>query len=225
MKPVKSLVREASRPQKKALIGVSHGSKQELIALLRELDKRKPASVGLELREDYETAGYRVGFFGDLYEYLKPKVSKILLLDNPKLWNEMKTVEILKAVHEGILSLAQLEYKLAEVMRRVEDGFADPEELAPLIPQVERAERALDLNRELPTKDMVLQRWQELNAQRSDYFVRRILQDVPELVVVGVGHARQMASKLEEQYTLEIFSEAPAELKGRTILSHDLFNQ
>ncbi|GEM_PF-3122957 len=225
METVKSTARATPVSQKKALMGVSHGSRKELIALCRELDRRKPVSVGLELREDYEPADSRIGFFGDIYTYFKLKVVRLVLLDNPDLWNETQAMQFLKAIHEGVSSLARLKYDLAEIMRRLEEDWITPEERIPSIIMAQRLQRALELNQELPTGDLVLRRWQELNVQRSDYFVGRILHYVPELVVVGLDHARQMAPKLAEQYTLEIFSEAPAELKGRTILSHDLLNQ
>jgi hypothetical protein len=209
---------------KKILMGVRHASKDELRRLISELDKRKPASVGLELREDYETAFSVVGFFGDLYTHLRQNDTRIHLLENPDLWNEYKAVELLTFVHEGSATIAgiQSDLRAIEDVLRKTSLYSAPECVIPLDKSRQRLVSALEINGTL--SDSVSKRWRELVSLRSEYFIFRILATMPEIVIVGLGHAVEMKPKLKGKYTLECFScEGYDSSKPRILDGHDLF--
>lgn len=212
---------QSARPEK-VLIGVAHASREELARLQQELDKRKPRSVGLELREDYETSFSRIGFFGDLYDYLKRSGVSTVLLESPQLWDEYKSAELIKMIHEGSVTLAQIESELGNIVHKLGNRYLAPELAIPLDNKKRRSERALAINREYPNQDALIAFWSELIARRSEYFVRRILETMPEIVIVGLGHAVQVEAQLAGNYRLEKFSgEMPIEIP-RTTNDHDL---
>ena len=153
----------------KVLIGVAHANRVELTRLQHELNRRKPKSVGLELREDYDTAFTKVGFFGDLYTYLRTIGIPVVLLENPDLWNEYKSVELIKMMHEGSITIAQIESELAAVAHRLKGHLYLPPEVGmPLENAKRRFERALAINTERPTQEALMRFWSEIISRRSE---------------------------------------------------------
>jgi hypothetical protein len=205
--------------RKKILIAVQHRDAKEMRALIAELDRRKPRSVGLELREDYGTCFTKVDYFGDIHNHLRAKGVDIVLLEKPELWEETHAVQISKAMREGHFRFEEIQAHLAKVRSRLAEvgRYGAPEVCIPLRGQKRRLERFLEINAEYPTIEQLIARMKELASLRSDYDAGRVIETMPDIAVVGLSHAVEMIGRLKGYYELIAFNCKIEDAKGELV--------
>ncbi len=205
--------------QKKSLIAVMHRDAKEMRDLIAELDRRKPRSVGLELREDYRTSFTKVDYFGDIYHDLRAKGVDTVLLEKPELWEEFKAMGISRAMREGRLKLERVQAHLALVGSRLAQIglYGAPEACVPLSGQKRSLERSLEMNTEYPTMEQLIARMKQLASLRSHYSAQRVSETEPDIAVVGLAHAVEMIETLKEHYELITFNCKIGDAEGELV--------
>ena len=183
------------------LYGVSHDVENldELSQLIRELEYQNFQSASLELPDDYlELREQNMGifFFGVIGKYLEEKGTKIFSLDPPELMDEVYTLIDSIAIKKGEYDISEVNSELRVAKKKVDDNFVAPEVRFRYKRILRRNPRILELTQNGLRVEELESMLMSVHKKRDEVMLERINEINPELVVVGLGHAREIKNKL-----------------------------
>lgn len=194
-RPKKGVVREPEVIEK-LLRGVNHDT--EGLEVLSEIMAQNPKRLGIELPRDYlerEASGQRVYLFSDFAQRLVEDGIPVIPLEDPALFNRHQAIDVARHIREGGDTeehlKAVLEHKKAKIT-----VYASPDKVAEYALKSRIYGDALEILAGAPTLKDVYHTWLESNAAREEFMVQRVFSENCDCVVVGDGHARNMATRL-----------------------------
>ncbi|MEM7815938.1 MAG: hypothetical protein QXN71_02350 [Candidatus Aenigmatarchaeota archaeon] len=185
----------------KILLGVGHKSEQELEKVKGRIDIYIPSIAGIELPEDYmekEDIGYTIFFFSDITSYLKDKGTKVIPLEDSATVDYHYAIEVAKAVYEGKITRRQVEIEEAEVRNMKITPYMSPELIRDIEFLVNRYKNILDILNNTKGLEDVMKLWKSSNKKREVHMLEKIKKYMPDLVIIGDGHARELKDNLPE---------------------------
>ncbi len=187
--------------ENKIIFGVAHdpNDQKELERVKRKIFRYHPSSLGLELPADYrerEEKGIRTFFFSDLASYTISHQIEVIALEDPALLDYHLTLEVVKAVREGKVKEEDLHQELQELKSNF--LFSSPEISAGPKHFKRKYEKAIEILRNNPSLEEVLNSWGESNKNREVYMLDRIRFTLPEMIILGGAHSERLVGKLEE---------------------------
>ncbi len=185
---------------KKLLVGVAHADEEELAHLLEELSQYSPSSVGLEMPEDFRERaknGIATAFFYDIAVHydIETTGTDIHGLEDPEVFDQIQIIGLAKAVCDEHLSREQLEMELAHTINSV-NPYMPPEKVKIYEKIAKRFESALEILDEDSSSEAIMQLFHECNAKRDVHLLEKILEEQPDIVIVGDAHACELKDKL-----------------------------
>ena len=187
----------------KVLKGVEHENQEELEEVIQELSRYSWATLGLELPTDYETRrqfGVAAFFFGGLEQYAKKRKARVFPLESPSEYDYMQALEIAKAVRDGRVSEETLVQNIEQVKTQ-KSPYVAPEQSYVNNHFLALYEKAHEILTECHSLDTILALCLKSYGKREQTMITNIRKDLPDIVVIGSGHAQNIIGCLPE-YTL-----------------------
>ncbi len=184
--------------QQKLLVGVAHRDEKELADLLGKLSSHSPTSVALELPEDYlerERYGIETLFFKDIARLYAAAGVGVIGLEDPETFDRGQAIEVAKGVLLGRFTREQLESELSGLRGSI-TPYVPFEQVQVLKHFAERDRDALAILDEAPALEDVMGLFYDSNSRREAHVLRRILEEQPDIVVIGDAHARELKDRL-----------------------------
>ncbi len=182
-------------------ISVEHalddGGKKELQWVKNKIseEQRKGAkSIGLELRQDYEERiqmGIKVAFFGELYRFAKENGIKIVLLEDPILYEEQSALVTAVEFTRTNTSIKMVE-RLLQLKRQAQSGFIPPEKSLSIHLDIQLFTRVLELMKHYQTLESLQDLYNQLQTKREVHMRKIIDKEKPDIVVIGTMHTQNI---------------------------------
>lgn len=185
----------------KIILGVGHKSEQELEKVKSRIDIYCPSEAGIELPEDYlekENIGYTTFFFSDIASYLKGKGAKVLPLEDSATVDYHYAIEVAKSVWEGKIPRKQVETEEAEVRSTKITPYMPPEVVKDIEFLANRYKNILDILRGTSGLEEVMNLWRGSNRKREAYMLEKIKRYMPDMLIIGDGHAKVLKEDMPE---------------------------
>ncbi|MBI4440574.1 hypothetical protein HY639_00250 [Candidatus Woesearchaeota archaeon] len=179
------------------LIGVAHIDRQELQAVKSLMPEQ--GTVGLELPEDYKQKAYLgiTTFFSELASYLECRDQPIVTLDNALLLDRGYALGGARNVLAGKLTPQFIDYKIRD-LEHLATGYGAPEVVASASFQLYRFRAIRDVLLSGRNLEQINREWEDINAQRDAYMLKRIRALRPPVIIMGHAHAAKLEALLPE---------------------------
>jgi len=185
----------------KIILGVGHKDEQELHKVKSRIDIYCPSEAGIELPEDYlekEDVSYTTFFFSDIASYLKDKGAKVIPLEDSAIIDYHYAIEVAKSVWEGKIPRKQVEAEEAEVRNTKITPYMSPEMVKDIEFLASRYKNILDILKSTQGLEDVMELWKGSNKKREAYVLEKIRRYMPDMVIIGDGHAKVLKESLPE---------------------------
>jgi hypothetical protein len=186
--------------QSKILLGVGHQSDLELVLVKEKVISYRPSSVGIELPQDIierHAHGLSVYFFSDLAHLSKERGSSFIPLEDGLLYDMSQSLAIARNLLIDRRSMDSLKHYITELQEEI-DPYKSPEQTYAPKKLLKIHTDALRLLAEHENVVRLQTAFSLLNIEREKVMLEQILATNPEMVIIGDGHARELANRLSD---------------------------